>query len=66
MNGDEMVGGLAAYALDKFEQELAAYKSAKGSVQFPLDKPMPLTLIKKMVQYKVKELSALTTKSSKR
>lgn len=38
-----------------FEKELSKYKQGKGSVQFPLDKPMPLALIKKMVKFRVKE-----------
>ena len=38
-----------------FEEELSAYKQGKGSVQFPLDKPLPLSLIKKMVKFRVKE-----------
>ncbi len=42
-------------AIATFEKELAPYKHAKGSVQFPLDKPLPAALIKKMVLFKVKE-----------
>lgn len=38
-----------------FEKELSIYKQGKGSVQFPLDKPMPLALIKKIVKFRVKE-----------
>lgn len=38
-----------------FEKELAGYKQGKGSVQFPLDKPLPIQLIKKMVKFRVKE-----------
>lgn len=38
-----------------FKKELAPYKNAKGSVQFPLDKPLPIALIKKMVLFKLKE-----------
>jgi uncharacterized protein YdhG (YjbR/CyaY superfamily) len=38
-----------------FEKELSAYKGAKGSVQFPLDEPLPLSLITKIVKYRVKE-----------
>jgi len=38
-----------------FQKELSVYKSGKGSVQFPLDKPIPLSLIKKIVKYRVKE-----------
>lgn len=40
-----------------FETELAGYKKGKGSVQFPFDEKLPLGLIKKMVSYKVRELS---------
>jgi uncharacterized protein YdhG (YjbR/CyaY superfamily) len=42
-------------AIEAFKAELAAYASAKGSVQFPLDKPVPLGLISKMVKFRVKE-----------
>ncbi len=39
----------------KFRDELSAYKGAKGSVQFPLDKPIPLGLVSKIVKFRVKE-----------
>ena len=38
-----------------FKQELSAYKGAKGTVQFPLDKPLPLDIIKKIVAFRVAE-----------
>ncbi len=38
-----------------FKKELSNYKSAKGSVQFPLDKPLPLDLIARIVKFRVKE-----------
>jgi uncharacterized protein YdhG (YjbR/CyaY superfamily) len=38
-----------------FAQELAGYKTGKGSIQFPLDQPMPLDLIERMVQFRVVE-----------
>lgn len=41
---------------EAFKDKLAAYKQGRGSVQFPLDKPLPLRLIKQMVQFKMKEL----------
>ena len=44
-----------ASVINVFKEELSAYKGAKGSVQFPLDKPLPLKLIKKIVQYRVKQ-----------
>lgn len=41
--------------IEKFKKELSAYKGAKGSVQFPLDEPMPYDLIRKIVKFRVKE-----------
>ena len=40
-----------------FEKELSKYKQGKGSVQFPLDKPMPLNLIKEIVKFRVAEIT---------
>ena len=39
----------------EFAKELSKYKQGKGSVQFPLDKPLPLGLITKIVKFRVKE-----------
>ena len=44
-------------AINVFKKEIASYKSSKGTVQFPLEKPLPLSLIKKIVDYRVKESS---------
>lgn len=41
--------------IKKFEKELSVYKMGKGSVQFPLDKPIPYDLISKIVKFRVKE-----------
>lgn len=38
-----------------FKKELSEYKGAKGSVQFPLEKPLPLDIITQIVKFKVKE-----------
>lgn len=40
---------------EAFQKELSAYKQGKGSIQFPLDQPMPLDLITKMVNYRLEE-----------
>jgi len=40
--------------MEKFESELSGFKKGKGSVQFPLDKPLPKDLIEKMVAYRMK------------
>jgi uncharacterized protein YdhG (YjbR/CyaY superfamily) len=42
--------------IETFKKELAAYKGAKGSVQFPLDKPLPVELIKRMVQFRINKM----------
>lgn len=39
----------------QFEKELSKYKQGKGSVQFPLDKPIPLTLIARIVRFRAEE-----------
>jgi uncharacterized protein YdhG (YjbR/CyaY superfamily) len=39
----------------QFREELSAYQGAKGSVQFPLDKPIPYGLVSRMVKFRVKE-----------
>ncbi len=39
----------------KFEKELSGYRQGKGSVQFPLDEPMPVDLIAKIVKFRVQE-----------
>jgi uncharacterized protein YdhG (YjbR/CyaY superfamily) len=44
-----------ASAIELFKKELSIYKGAKGSVQFPLDKPLPLGLIGKIVKYRLTE-----------
>jgi uncharacterized protein YdhG (YjbR/CyaY superfamily) len=41
--------------LEAFKKEIAVYKSTKGAVQFPMDQPLPLALVTKIVKYRVKE-----------
>jgi len=41
--------------ISAFERQLKKYKHAKGSVQFPLDKPLPIALIEKIVAYRYQE-----------
>jgi uncharacterized protein YdhG (YjbR/CyaY superfamily) len=45
----------APRASEEFKAELEAYEGGKGTVQFPLDKPIPYGLIKRMVKFKAKE-----------
>ena len=39
----------APSAITAFKEELSAYKTSKGAIQFPLDSPLPMDLIKKIV-----------------
>ncbi len=41
--------------VEGFKKELSRYKQGKGSVQFPLDQPIPYDLVKKITRFRVKE-----------
>jgi len=45
----------APSGIEAFRKELSVYEGAKGSVQFPIEKPLPLGLITKIVKFRVKE-----------
>jgi uncharacterized protein YdhG (YjbR/CyaY superfamily) len=47
----------APSGLKAFKKEISNYKSSKGSVQFPINEPIPVSLISKIVKYRVKENS---------
>lgn len=50
-----------------FAEELAQYHSAKGSVRFPIDEPLPLDLITRIVQFRVAEnLAKASAKAGRR
>ena len=48
-----------------FTEDLYAYKTGKGSIQFPIDKPMPLELISKIVTFRVVENLEKASKKTK-
>lgn len=41
---------------EKFKKEFATYKQGKGSVQFPNDQPLPVDLIRRVVQYRREQI----------
>lgn len=44
-----------ASGIAAFQEELSGYKGAKGTVRFPIDKPLPYELIRRIVRYRVAE-----------
>jgi uncharacterized protein YdhG (YjbR/CyaY superfamily) len=49
-------------AVRAFKKELKGYKTSTGTIQFSLDKPLPVALIRKIVRYRVKEQRAKAKK----
>ena len=41
--------------IEAFRKELSPFKTSRGTVQFPLDKPIPFDLVRKIVKFRVKE-----------
>ena len=57
----------APSAIEEFKDELPGYRSSKGAVQFPLDRPIPFDLISEIVKFRVKEnLKRAEAKGKKR
>lgn len=56
-----------ASGVANFKDDIAKYKTAKGSIQFPLDEPVPTDLISKIVQFRTAEnLKKSAAKSKKK
>lgn len=49
-----------------FKDELKAYKTSKGAIQLPLDKPLPVELITKIVKFKIEENTAKALTKTKK
>ena len=56
----------APRGVEAFKKELSVYKGGKGTIQFPLDKPMPLDLITRIVKFRAKEQKKSSEKSKQR
>ena len=52
--------------IEKFKEDLSQFKGAKGSVQFPIDEPMPLDLIRRIVLFRVEENLANAARKAKK
>lgn len=49
-------------AIVTFKKELSGYKTSKGTIQFPLNKPIPLDLVKKITAFRTEEVMKKTKK----
>lgn len=54
-----------ASGVSKFKKEIDKYKNAKGSVQFPIDQPLPFDLVRKIVKFRVGEFKNKVPKKTK-
>lgn len=52
----------AASGVEAFKEALTGYKTSRGTIQFPLDQPLPFDLIESIVQYRVAENLARSKK----
>lgn len=52
--------------IETFKDELSEYKSSKGAVQFPMEKPLPYELISKIVKFRVLENTKLAESKLKK
>ena len=53
----------APSAIEAFKNRISQYKNAKGSVQFPIDQPLPLDLVAEMVRFRVAENTSKGSRS---
>lgn len=45
----------SAFPIEKFRDELTAYKTSKGAIQFPVDQPVPEELIRRIVRFRMQQ-----------
>ncbi|MGJ4747870.1 iron chaperone [Leptospira sp. SA-E8] len=55
-----------ASGIAKFKKEIDKYKNAKGSVQFPIDRPLPFGLVRKIVKFRVGEFKKKVPEKTKK
>jgi uncharacterized protein YdhG (YjbR/CyaY superfamily) len=55
-----------AYPIEAHKNELKAYDTSKGTIRFPVDSPLPATLVRKLVKTRIAANQAVATKAAKR
>lgn len=56
----------SASPIEVFKKDLVKFKTSKGAIQFPLDQPLPLALITKIVKFRIKQVSETTLKKNQK
>lgn len=49
-------------AVAAFKKDITKFKNASGSIQFPMDKPLPIALIKKITRFRIQEITLADAK----
>jgi uncharacterized protein YdhG (YjbR/CyaY superfamily) len=57
---------MSYFVIDKFRPQLTRFEISKGTVRFPIDKPLPATLLKKIVKARLTQMSEKTKTKSRR
>jgi uncharacterized protein YdhG (YjbR/CyaY superfamily) len=57
---------MSYFVIDKFRPQLTRFEISKGTVRFPIDKPLPTTLLKKIVKARLTQMSEKTKAKSRR
>lgn len=52
-------------AIEVFKDQLSEYEQSKGTIRFPLDRPIPLELVKQIVKFRVQQNESKKSKKSK-
>ena len=55
-----------SHTVEEFKEELKNYTTSKGTIQFTLEKPLPVTIVKKIVKARIRDLKEKAKKASKK
>ena len=56
---------MSYFVIEKFRSELARFEVSKGTIRFPIDKPLPALLLKKIIKARLTQMSEKTSAKQK-